>query len=155
MPHEEKNMAKSVVELCAEVVTAQAQGRSMTPEEVAGSIRTVFQTLQELALHTQEATDQEGDAPETLLALRSQPQKAFQRTKVYCLECGKPFKLLSNRHLATHSLTPRAYKQKWGFPLRTSLSAQTLTARRRQLAKLHGMGTALAEWREARRQATS
>jgi len=145
-------MAKSLVELCAEVVTAQAQSLRMTSEEVAGSIRTVFQTLQELEQHIQEACEYETDVEEALTLLRRQPQKAFQRTKVYCLECGKSFKLLSNRHLATHELTPRAYKQKWGFPLRTSLSAQTLTARRRQLAKSRGMGSALAEWRAARRQ---
>ncbi|ETX06054.1 MucR family transcriptional regulator [Candidatus Entotheonella palauensis] len=145
-------MAKSVVELCAEVVTAQAQSRRMTSEEVAGSIRAVYQTLQELEQHAQEPYEKEADEHEALALLRRQPQKAFQRTKVYCLECGKSFKLLSNRHLATHSLTPRAYKQKWGFPLRTSLSAQTLTARRRQLAKSQGMGSALAEWRAARQQ---
>ena len=145
-------MAKSLVELCAEVVTAQAQSRQMTSEEVAGSIRTVFQTLQELEQHIEEAHEYETDIEEALMLLRRQPQKAFQRTKVYCLECGKSFKLLSNRHLATHDLTPRVYKQKWGFPLRTSLSAQTLTARRRQLAKSRGMGGALAEWRAARRQ---
>jgi predicted transcriptional regulator len=145
-------MAKSLVELCAEVVTAQAQSRQMTSDEVAGSIRTVFQTLQELAQHIQVPVEHETDVHETLALLRRQPQKAFQRTKVFCLECGKPFKLLSNRHLATHKLTPRAYKKKWGFPLRTSLSSQTLTARRRQLAKSRGMGSALAEWRAARQQ---
>ncbi len=146
-------MTKSVVELCAEVVTAQAQSRKMTSEEVAGSIRAVFQTLQELEQHALDMPSKEAEAPEALVILRRQPQKAFQRTRVFCLECGKPFKLLSNRHLATHSLTPRAYKQKWGFPLRTSLSAQTLTARRRQLAKSQGIGSALAEWRAARREA--
>jgi len=145
-------MAKSLVELCAEVVTAQAQSRRMTSDEVAGSIRTVFQTLQELEQHIQDPFEHEPDVQEALVLLRRQPQKAFQRTKVFCLECGKPFKLLSNRHLATHKLTPRAYKQKWGFPLRTSLSSQTLTARRRQLAKSRGMGSALAEWRAARQQ---
>lgn len=145
-------MAKSVVELCAEVVTAQAQSRQMTLEEVAGSIRAVYQTLQELEQHTQDTNDSETNTEESLVLLRRHPQKAFQRTKVYCLECGKSFKLLSNRHLATHALTPRSYKQKWGFPLRTSLSAQTLTARRRQLAKSQGMGSALAEWRAARQQ---
>jgi predicted transcriptional regulator len=145
-------MVKSLVELCADVVAAQAQSRRMTPEEVAGSIRAVFQTLQELEQHVQEPHELETDAHDALMVLRRQPQKAFQRTKVYCLECGRSFKLLSNRHLATHGLTPRAYKQKWGFPLRTSLSAQTLTARRRQLAKSRGMGSALAEWRAARQQ---
>lgn len=145
-------MAKTVVELCAEVVTAQAQSRRMTSEEVAGSIRAVYQTLQELEQHTIDPNEPETETQEALLLLRRQPQKSFQRTKIFCLECGKSFKLLSNRHLATHGLTPRSYKQKWGFPLRTSLSAQTLTARRRQLAKSQGMGSALAAWRAARRQ---
>jgi len=145
-------MAKSLVELCAEVVTAQAQSRQMTSDEVAGSIRAVFQTLQELNQYIPEPHENRTDTQDALMLLRRQPHQAFQRTKVYCLECGKPFKLLSNRHLSTHGLTPRSYKQKWGFPLRTSLSAQTLTARRRQLAKARGMGNALAEWRATRQQ---
>lgn len=75
-------MAKSVVELCAEVVTAQAQSRRMTSEEVAGSIRAVYQTLQELEQHAQEPYEKEADEHEALALLRRQPQKAFQRTKV-------------------------------------------------------------------------
>jgi predicted transcriptional regulator len=145
-------MSKSLVEMCADVVAAQAQSRTMSSEEVASSIKAVFQTLQELVQTDPASTESETTAHEALAHLRRQPQQAFQRTKVYCLECGKSFKLLSNRHLATHGLTPRTYKQKWGFPLRTSLSAQTLTARRRQIAKSRGMGSALAEWRDARRQ---
>jgi predicted transcriptional regulator len=145
-------MSKSLVELCVEVVAAQAQSRRMTSEEVTGSIRTVFETLQELGQHDQEPNGHAANSYNPLNMLRDHPQKAFQRNQVYCLECGKSFKLLSNRHLSTHGLTPRAYKQKWGFPLRTSLSAQTLTARRRQLAKAQGMGSALAEWRAARRR---
>ena len=76
----------------------------------------------------------------------------LKRTQVICLECGKAFKLLSNRHLALHGLTPREYKQKHGIRMTQALSARTLSARRRKLAKDLGMGKQLAEWREDRKR---
>jgi predicted transcriptional regulator len=71
---------------------------------------------------------------------------------VICLESGKPYKLLSNRHLALFGMTPREYKKKWGIPLTTPLSARSLTNRRRKLAKELGMGKQLAAWRAARKK---
>ena len=71
------------------------------------------------------------------------PQSSIQRNQVLCLECGKAFKLLSNRHLALHDLTPRAYKHKHGIRMTQALSARTLSTRRRKLAKELGMGKQL------------
>ena len=137
-------MSKSLVEMSAEIVAAQASHRALSPEEIAESLRRTFQTLKEI--------QQLGNGSDFEEAVSLDPQASIQRNQVLCLECGKAFKLLSNRHLALHSLTPRAYKQKHGIRMTQALSARTLSARRRKLAKDLGMGKQLAAWRADRKR---
>jgi len=149
-------MAKSLVEMCADIVSAQASHKAMDADELTESIRTVFHTLQSLQ-HTnsgieeiQAAVPQEdsGLAPNaTLNYLRRNPMKSIQRHQIICLESGKAYKVLSNRHLALYGLTSREYKKKWGIPLRTPLSARSLSAQRRKVAKERGLGQHLVAWR--------
>ena len=138
-------MAKSLVEMCAEIVAAQAGHTRLSPEEIGESLRQVFQTLMEV-----QQSGPNVDIGEPIS--HHDPQSSIQRNQVICLECGKAFKLLSNRHLALHGLKPREYKQKHGIRMTQALSARTLSARRRKLAKELGMGKQLAEWRAERKQ---
>lgn len=140
-------MSKSLVEMCADIVSAQAAHVMMSADEMVDSLRRVFSTLQEVQ-QLGAAMDPEDGSPRD-------PQASIQRNHVVCLECGKMFKLLSNRHLALHGLTPRAYKHKHGIRLTQALSARALSTRRRKLAKELGMGKQLAEWREERKQQVS
>ena len=135
-------MAKSLIELCADIVAAQARYTTLSQEEIAESLQQVFQALQDI-----ERSEQKTDI-ETPLS--HDPLSSIQRHQVVCLECGKSFKLLANRHLALHGLTPRQYKQKHGIPMTQPLSARTLSAKRRRVARESGMGKALAEWRAER-----
>ncbi|MGE3540832.1 MAG: MucR family transcriptional regulator [Candidatus Tectimicrobiota bacterium] len=137
-------MSKSLVEMCADIVSAQASHAAMSSDDLVDSLRRVFQTLQEV--------QQIGDIVEPENGSARDPQTSIQRNQVLCLECGKAFKLLSNRHLALHGLTPRAYKHKHGIRMTQALSARTLSTRRRKLAKELGMGKQLAEWRAERKQ---
>lgn len=137
-------MSKSLVEITAEIVTAQASFTTLSAEDIVDSLRQVAQALK--ALQPAE-NSLEGGA-----AVPKDPHTSIQNNQVVCLECGKLFTLLSNRHLALHSLTPRAYKQKHGIRLTQALSARTLSARRRKLAKESGMGKQLASWRADRKQ---
>ena len=135
-------MAKSLVELSAEIVAAQAGHTPLSTEEMAASLRTIFQTLQGIQREGGSVADVDAALPDS--------QSSIQRNQVICLECHKAFKLLSNRHLALHNLTPREYKHKHGIRMTQALSARTLTTKRRKLAKELGMGKQLAEWRAAR-----
>jgi len=137
-------MDKSLVEICANLVTAQARTMRLEPEAMANSVNHIYQTLQEL--HQRE----EGGPPTI-----DQPENSIQRNHVICLECGKAFTLLSNRHLALHGLTPRTYKQKHGLRMTQPLSAHTLSARRRKMARELKMGKQLAAWREAQKEQTA
>lgn len=137
-------MVKSLVEMCTDIVAAQAGHTQMTPEEMCDCLQQVFRTLREVQ-HTGEMSI----AEEPVI---HDPQSSIQRNHVVCLICNKSFKLLSNRHLALHGMTPREYKQKFGIPMTQALSARTLSARRRKLAKDLGMGKQLAEWRAERKE---
>jgi predicted transcriptional regulator len=136
--------SKTLVEMSAEIVAAQARQRNLSPEEIAESLRKVFMTLKQV-----QQSDNGIEPEETVTR---DPQSSIQRNHVLCLECGKSFKLLSNRHLALHNLTPREYKLKYGIRMTQALSARTLSARRRKLAKDLGMGKHLAAWRAERKQ---
>ena len=142
-------MSKTLVEMCTDIVSAQAGHTTMSSEDIVESLRRVFRTLQEVQLLGGAAENEEGSMTPR------DPQSSIQRNQVLCLECGKAFKLLSNRHLALHDLTPRAYKHKYGIRMTQALSARTLSTRRRKLAKELGMGKQLAEWRAERRQHAS
>jgi predicted transcriptional regulator len=142
-------MSKTLVEMCTDIVSAQAGHTTMSSEDIVESLRRVFRTLQEVQLLGGAAENEEGSVTPR------DPQSSIQRNQVLCLECGKAFKLLSNRHLALHDLTPRAYKHKYGIRMTQALSARTLSTRRRKLAKELGMGKQLAEWRAERKQHAS
>ncbi len=137
-------MSKTLVEMSAEIVMALASHSSLTPDDIADNLRKVFQALEDI--------QQVGNGSELGKAISRDPQSSIQRTQVVCLECGKAFKLLSNRHLALHGLTSRKYKQKHGIRLTQALSARTLSARRRKVAKELGLGKGLAAWRADRKR---
>jgi predicted transcriptional regulator len=60
------------------------------------------------------------------------PKKAIREKSITCMECGKTFKVLTKRHLLTHGLTPKEYKEKWGYKKDTSLVAKSLARDRRK-----------------------
>jgi len=137
-------MSKTLLEKAASIVIAQASHSRLSPDELADSLRKVFQTLKDI--------QQMENASGTDEAISRDPQSSIQQKQVVCLECGKAFKLLSNRHLGLHSLTPRAYKQKHGIRMTQALSSRALTARRRKVAKELGLGKGLAAWRADRKR---
>jgi predicted transcriptional regulator len=137
-------MSKSLIEMTTEIVAAQVHLTPLSPDDIADSVHKVFQALTAIQ-HVEHGTAY----AETVT---TDPQASIQRHQAVCLECGKAFKLLSNRHLALHGLTPRAYKQKHGIRLTQALSAQTLSAKRRKIAKERGMGKQLAAWRADRKR---
>ncbi len=137
-------MSKTLVEMSASIVMAQASHSRLSPDDIADSLRKVFHALKDIQ---QMGADSEIDE-----AISRDPQASIQRNQVVCLECGKSFKLLSNRHLALHGLTPREYKQKHGIRITQALSSRALTARRRKLAKELGLGKGLTAWRADRKR---
>ena len=138
-------MAKSLYELAAEIVSAQAAVSKLTPEEINELIKTTYDSLKNVKAN-EEGTEAEEAAP------AMDPKKSIKQNSVTCLECGKKFKILTKRHLKDHGLTPKEYRKKWGFKARQPLSAKSLSAKRRKVAKEKNLGQRLAEARKKQKQ---
>jgi predicted transcriptional regulator len=103
-------MERSLVEMAAEIVKAQAAVTRMSAEEVDAALIKMYQSLRGIK------AQEEGVSVETPGgALAVAPKTSIQRTKIICLECQREFRQLSRTHLATHGLSPKEYKKKYGF----------------------------------------
>ena len=139
-------MSKSLVEMASEIIAIQARHAPMSPEEISEGVKKIFAILQQLqGLEASMPGTSDGEGIGKLT-----PQDSIQRHRVICLECHKEFKLLSNRHLALHGMNSRAYKLKYGLPMRQALSAKSLTLARRKIAKEKGLGEKLVAHRRQR-----
>lgn len=136
---------KDLVEITSEIVKAQASHASMSADDMTEAIKKVYKALK--WVQTQEEKAAKAEAEAGLSGMES-----IQRNKVVCLECGKEFRQLSGKHLALHGLSPREYKKKHGVPLRQSLSARSLSAKRRRIAKERGLGERLSKARGAKKK---
>jgi predicted transcriptional regulator len=76
-----------------------------------------------------------GEAAGTPPAPAVDPKKAIRDKSIDCLECGKRFKVITQKHLATHGLTPSEYKEKWGYPKSQALVCKSLQRERRKKMK--------------------
>jgi predicted transcriptional regulator len=143
-------MTKSLAEMAADIVQAQGHTKNMTLDELQDALKQTFSTLQNLqALETGEETpNTESNKPAIA------PEKSILKNKIICLECGEEFKSLSFKHLETHGLTRREYKEKHGFSLRQPLCAKAITEKRKKDGKERGIPEALKKSIAARRKAS-
>ncbi|MGX9367046.1 MucR family transcriptional regulator [Desulfoplanes sp. PS50] len=110
-----------------EIVKAQASVRTMTEEEITSMVQSLSRGIRNIAEDTAEVAANAEPAVD--------PKKAIREKSVICLECGKSFKVLTKKHLASHGLTPEEYKAKWGYKKGTSLVAKSLARERRKKMK--------------------
>ena len=141
-------MAKSLTEMAAEIVAAQASHAAMSADEMNTALRKAFEALKSIKAVEEGAAVPAEEAPAAL-----EPRASIQRNKVICLECGKEFKQLTNRHLKDHGINAKEYRKKYGFSARQPLSAKSLTAKRRKTAKTLGLGEKLQAARKAKAKA--
>jgi predicted transcriptional regulator len=95
----------------------------MTEEEIISMVEKLAKGIASIGGEVEEAD------PQTPAV---EPKKAIREKSIICLECGKSFKVLTKRHLATHDLTPLEYKEKWGYTKKTSLVCKSLARERRK-----------------------
>ena len=141
-------MAKSLTQMAANIVAAQASHVSMSADEMDAALKKVFEALNQIKVIEEtpagEAVDDE------LARLRANPIKSIQRTYVINLEDGSKYKQITAKTLAKFGLTAKEYRKKWGFSARQPLSAKALSAKRRKVAKDLGLADKLAAARLAR-----
>jgi predicted transcriptional regulator len=139
-------MAKSLTEMAADIVTAQASHSLMSADEIGEALKKTFESLQCIQCVEEFAAEMVAEQE----PVAADPKKSIQRNKITCLECGKEFKQLTNRHLKEHKIDAKAYRKKWGLPAGQPLSAKSLTAKRRKTAKDLGLGEKLKTARKAK-----
>ncbi|MGO9022028.1 MAG: MucR family transcriptional regulator [Syntrophobacteraceae bacterium] len=146
-------MTKKLIEIASEIVQTQVSVTPMSSAEITSSLRQVFVTLHELEKAETagiyiESNQPAGEAAATKLS----PADSIQNDKVICLECGKEMIQLTQKHLVFHEMSLKEYKKKYGFTMRTPLSAKSLTKARSKAAKKRGLPEKLQRFMEARRQ---
>ena len=152
-------MPKKLLEIAADIIQAQASVGQMTPEDIASGLAKTFATLQRMQKCEDEGAIMEIAGPADLASSEEQvpeamkAQDSIQNDKITCLECGMEFRQLTAKHLVSHSLTPREYKRKYGFALKTPLSAKSLTKARSRAAKKRGLPESLVKYQKDRKRA--
>ncbi len=151
-------MTKKLLEIAAQIVRTQAASTSMTTNEITSSLRMVFRTLQEMRRSEDEGTvitpqmTPEAAQVAEMASKPVAPQDSIKEDKVICLECGAEMRQLTSKHLAGHGMNQKQYRKKYGFSMRTPLSAKALTKARSKAAKKRGLPENLTKFLEARRQ---
>ena len=110
-----------IMQQAIEIARAQAGVRPMTAAEIASEVSELVQTLGNV-MNPEEAK------PSPAV----DPKSSIGESYVTCLECGKKYKVIGNRHLKSHGLTTESYKEKWGLKKDVSLAAKSLVRTRRK-----------------------
>ncbi|KHK00609.1 MucR family transcriptional regulator [Desulfovibrio sp. TomC] len=112
-----------------EIVKAQAGSRPMTEEEILSMVKSVANGIAALTSGQILPGKEEPASP------AMDPKKAIKEASITCLECGKSFKVITRKHLASHGLTPEEYRAKYGFKKTQALACKSLARERRAKMK--------------------
>lgn len=109
-----------------------------------GSIKPIMggfiRAINDSALQSLQRSEQTGNSEdEKKEAVALTPEESIQKTKIICLECGQEFRTLSPKHLSSHGLTGRSYRQKYGIKMIQPLCAQAITTKRKKEAQKRGV----------------
>ena len=110
-----------------EIVKAQAKVRTMAEEEIISMVQKLAEGIRSVWDGSQPVEDAQ--------ALPVPVRKAIKEQSITCLECGKFFKILTKRHLASHGMDADAYREKWGIKRNTPLVCKSLQRERRKKMK--------------------
>lgn len=116
-----------MIKQALEIVKAQAGVRVMTGEEIVSMAKRLAVSLAGIAGGEGMGADKQEPACD--------PKDSIRESTVICLECGKPFKVITSKHLATHGLDKDGYLAKWGLPKGTALASKRLARERRKTMK--------------------
>lgn len=114
-----------------EIAKAQAGVRAMTPEQFIAYAKEIADGLRGVGGGEAPVNTEEGAIS------AEEAKKSIKERSVTCLVCGKSFKVLGKRHLESHGLTPKEYREKYGLKKGTPLVCKALVKQRR--AKMNEM----------------
>jgi len=110
-----------------EIVKAQASVRTMTEEEITSMVKKLVRGIQDIAGDT--------SAQPLIEDVACEPGKCVREKTITCCVCGKAFKIITKKHLASHGLTPVEYREKYGYKKGMPLVCKSLQRDRRKKMK--------------------
>ena len=119
---------ETILQMSSDLILAQVRQRNIDSETIVDWLRVTHRTLLKLWLAEHQP------------AVEVPPQsraidwpRSIREKYIVCLACGDRFRQLGGRHLHTHGLTAKMYRERFGIPTTQPLSARELTAQRRQI----------------------
>lgn len=132
MDSSEFDRTETLITLTSDIVAAHVSNNSVSADEVASLIGSVYSALAGLG----EAAAPAEAAPEPAVSVRS----SVKKDHIVCLDCGKKMKML-RRHLSSeHGMTPQDYRERWGLTADYPMVAPDYAETRRDLAVKIGLG---------------
>lgn len=129
----------ALLPLTADIVSAYVSNNSVPSTELANLINQVHQSIQVLAVGSNEASGVDVQKPAVSI------KKSVTPDYLISLEDGQRYKAL-RRHLMTkYGMTPEDYRAKWGLPESYPMVAPNYAATRSELAKKLGLGRKAGE----------
>lgn len=112
-----------------EIVKAQASARAMTEDEIISMVRSIANGIAAINAGQESSKTEDSATP------AMDTKKAIREASIVCLECGKSFKVITRKHLASHDLTPEEYREKYGYKKTQALACKSLARERRNKMK--------------------
>lgn len=121
---------KSVLDHVARIVGAYVSHHKVTSEQLPEIVQAVFSALS--------AAAHPGLSPEPEVVLPHHPH--VTPDYIVSLETGRRLRTLKRYLMATHGLTPEAYRRKWRLPDDYPMVAPNYSLMRRSIAISNGLG---------------
>ena len=115
---------ESYLKEALEIVKAQASVRTMTEEEITTMVRKLSDNIRAISENSGNIVVEENEILD--------PKKAIKEKSITCVICGKSFKLLTKKHLASHGLTVDEYRERCGYKKGAPLVCKALQRERRK-----------------------
>ncbi len=132
MVSSEDDRNETLITLTTEIVASHVSNNSVSPDEVATLISSVYSALSGLG----QAAAPEEPAREPAVSIRASVKPDY----LVCLEDGKKLKMLK-RYLRTNfDMSPEQYRERWNLPADYPMVAPNYAQTRRELAVKIGLG---------------
>lgn len=122
------------MDIAANIVVAYLGNNTVNADQVPGLYEKVFDGLVKIAKAPLEVDEGPELNPAVPIA------DSLSDDAIICLEDGLPFQSLKRHLRVKYSLTPEAYRKKWGLPADYPMVAPNYAKRRSALAKKTGLG---------------
>lgn len=145
MDNSEHDRAETLITLTSDIVAAHVSNNSVSTDEVAKLIGSVYSALSGLGA----PIIPEEVAPEPAVSIRASVKPDY----IVCLEDGKKLKMLKRYLRTNYDMSPEQYRERWGLPADYPMVAPNYATTRRELAKKIGLGRKPTQARGRRKKA--